>query len=85
MRILFGALHFGYFRNHESAIVRLAERGHEVVLAADIEDPLGGRAIVERLTARFPNVTFRFTPSLAGWAWMPLARRCCAGRCGGSA
>ncbi len=73
MRILFAALHFGYFRNHESAIVRLAERGHEIVLTADIEDVLGGRAIAERMGARFPNVTFRFTPPLVAWPWTPLA------------
>lgn len=73
MRILFSALHFGYFRNQESAIARLAERGHEIVLTADIEDTLGGRMLVERLAGRYPNVTFRFTEPLTAWPWMPLA------------
>ena len=54
MKVLFCALHFGYFRNFESVIAALAERGHDVHLAADEADALGGQALVERLKARFP-------------------------------
>ena len=52
MRILFAALHYGYFRNLESVVEALARRGHEVHLTAERTDSaLGGRPIVERLAA----------------------------------
>ena len=44
MKVLFIARHFTYFRNFESVIAELAERGHQVHLAADREEALGGRA-----------------------------------------
>ena len=63
MRLLFAALHFGYFRNLESVVDALARRGHEVHLAAERHDSaLGGRAIVERLAAQHANVTFDMMP-----------------------
>ncbi len=46
MRILFLARHYGYLRNYESAILELARHGHEVHLAADREEMLGGREMV---------------------------------------
>ena len=51
MRLLFVARHFTYFRNFEAAIRQLVDRGHEVHLAADRDEQLGGRALVERLAA----------------------------------
>lgn len=63
MKILFIARHFTYFRNFESAIVECAARGHHVHLAADLEEAFGGRQLVDRLAARFPDqVTVGFTP-----------------------
>jgi hypothetical protein len=63
--ILFVARHFTYFRNFESVIVSLAERGHRVHLAADREEAQGGRELVDGLSARFPSrVTVGFTPIL---------------------
>jgi len=55
MKVLFIARHFTYFRNFESVVALLAERGHCVHLAADREEQLGGRAMVDRLATRYPN------------------------------
>jgi hypothetical protein len=62
VRLLFIARHFTYFRNFDAAIARLAEQGHHVHLAADREEAQGGRALVDRLAATYPNVTVGFTP-----------------------
>jgi hypothetical protein len=63
--VLFIARHFTYFRNFESVIAALAERGHQLHLAADREEALGGRELVDRLAARYPSqVTVGFTPIL---------------------
>ena len=76
MKVLFCALHFGYFRNFESVIAALAEQGHAVHLAADEADALGGQALVERLAARYPQqVTFGYAPPLDGQPWFRLARK----------
>ncbi len=65
MTVLFIARHFTYFRNFESVVVALAERGHRVHLAADREEASGGRDLVDRLASRFPSqVTVGFTPIL---------------------
>jgi hypothetical protein len=65
MTVLFIARHFTYFRNFESVVAGMAARGHRVHLAADREEALGGRELVDRLAARFPaQVTVGFTPIL---------------------
>ena len=74
MRVLFIARHFTYFRNFESVIAGLAERGHAVHLAADREEALGGRELVDRLAARFPSlVSVGFTPILQWGRYRRLA------------
>jgi len=60
--ILFIARHFTYFRNFDAVIEHLALRGHRVHLAADREDGLGGRGLVNDLAARHPRVTVGDTP-----------------------
>ncbi len=75
MKLLFWAAHFGYFRNFESAIVALAGRGHRIHLAADEADSVGGGALVERLAAEHPGVTYGFGPSLDAEPWFRLARK----------
>jgi hypothetical protein len=75
MKILFFAAHYAYYRNFESVIVSLAERGHQVHLSADERESLGGQALVERLAARWPSVTFGFAPSLDDEPWFLLARK----------
>ena len=63
MKIVFAALHFGYFRNLESVVEELARRGHHVHLVAERADSAaGGRAIVERLAATFDHVTCGTVP-----------------------
>jgi len=75
MKILFLARHFSYLRNFESAVVELAERGHEIHLTADREESLGGAAMVERLAARYPRITVGWTPRRQSGAWHELARK----------
>jgi hypothetical protein len=62
VKVLFIARHFTYFRNFDSVIEMLAERGHAIHLAADRDEAQGGRALVERLAARYPSVTVGYTP-----------------------
>jgi hypothetical protein len=74
MNVLFIARHFTYFRNFESVIGALADRGHRIHLAADREEALGGRELVDRLAARYPaHVTVGFTPILQWGRYRRLA------------
>jgi hypothetical protein len=58
VKILFAALHNGYYRNLDSVVEELARRGHQVHLGAEREDSsFGGQPIVDRLTTAYPNVT----------------------------
>ncbi len=68
MRILFFARHFTYLRNFESVLVQLAEEGHQVHVAAERKDTLGGTAMLERLAARFHGISFGEAPKRTdGW------------------
>ena len=61
MKVLFAGLHFAYFKNFESAVRELADRGHSVHLSADeVEAPvdIGGQDLVERLAAQYPSVSW---------------------------
>ena len=63
MRILFAALHNGYYRNIEPVVDALAARGHQVYLGAERSDSaLGGQVIVDRLAAAHANVSFGPVP-----------------------
>jgi hypothetical protein len=73
--ILFIARHFSYLRLFESAIVSLAQRGHRITLAADREEAMGGRQMVERIAAAYPNVRVTEAPGRHAGAWAELARR----------
>jgi hypothetical protein len=74
MNVLFIARHFTYFRNFESVIAALAERGHRLHLASDREEALGGRELVDGLAARYPSqVTVGFTPILQWGRYRRLA------------
>jgi hypothetical protein len=53
----------------------LAARGHTITLAADREEAMGGRGMVERLAARYPNVRLADVPGRRAGAWSELARR----------
>src|SRR5688500_4115340 len=75
MKILFLARHFSYLRNFESGIEELARRGHTLHLSADREESMGGAGMVERLAARYPNVTVGWTPARESGAWYDLCRK----------
>jgi hypothetical protein len=75
MKVLFIARHYSYLRLFESAIEELAARGHTLTLAADREESLGGRAMVERLAARRPNVRLADAPGRPAGPWTEIARR----------
>ncbi len=75
MKILFTALHFANYRNFESVIRDLAARGHQVHLLADEKESLGGEALVERLAAEYPAITWGWTPSPAEEPWFPFAQK----------
>ena len=61
--ILFIARHFAYFRNYESVIDTLASRGHRIHLAAEREEELGGRDLVDRLAAAHPGISIGWVPA----------------------
>ena len=63
VKILFIARHFTYFRNYESVVAALAASGHQIHLAAERDEYLGGRALVERLAADHP--------ALVSFGWIP--------------
>ena len=74
MKVVFIARHFTYFRNFESVITALAGQGHTVHLAADREEALGGRELVDRVAAAHPGrVTVGFTPILHWGRYRRLA------------
>ena len=75
VKILFIARHYSYLRLFESALDSLAARGHAITLAADREETLGGRQMVERIAARYPHVQMTEAPGRHAGAWSELARR----------
>jgi hypothetical protein len=75
MKLLVSAMHFAYFRNFESVLEALAAEGHDIHVAADEPETFGGRALVERLAAAYPRVTYGSVPSAADEPWMPFAQK----------
>ena len=76
MKLLFFARHWSYLRNYESAIEELAARGHDVHMATHVEETMGGRQMIERLVARYPDrLSTGTAPGRALGAWSELARR----------
>jgi len=76
MKFLFFARHWSYLRNFESALAELAERGHTLHLAVDREESLGGRQMVERLVARYPErLSMGNAPGRGADGWSELARK----------
>jgi hypothetical protein len=71
MRILFLGRHFTYFRNFESVLRDLASRGHQLHLAVEQDESLGGSKLVQSLVAEFPNVTAGLLPDRPedDWTW----------------
>jgi hypothetical protein len=65
VKILFFGRHFTYFRNFESVLRGLAERGHHIHLAADRDESTGGLQLVQTLAATYPNLTYGEAPARA--------------------
>ncbi len=63
MKILFFGRHYTYFRNFDSVLRGLAARGHEIHLAAERDEFIGGQHLVEALHAAHPNITFGEAPA----------------------
>ena len=75
MKILFSALHFANLRNYESVVRLLAERGHRVHLIAEEPETFGGQALVERLAAEHPTVSWGWAPSPSEEPWFSFAQK----------
>ena len=72
MRILFLGRHYTYFRNFESVLRGLAERGHTMHLAVERDETLGGLSMVQALASEFPSITYGEAPGRADddWSWV---------------
>ena len=75
MKILFSVSHFGFLRNFEPALRRLAERGHAIHLLADRRDNLGGTRTIDNLLATHPqSFTWSYAPSRKGDPFHEIGR-----------
>ncbi|HXG87677.1 MAG TPA: hypothetical protein VNJ02_05010 [Vicinamibacterales bacterium] len=75
MKVLFLARHFGYLRNYEATLRGLLQHGHQVHVAADREEALGARQMVERWSREWPGLTMGWTPDRESDDWFWLASR----------
>ena len=76
MKLLFFARHWAYLRNFESAIEALAQDGHRIHMAVSVTETLGGRQMIERLVARYPeHLSMGEAPVQPDGAWWHLSRR----------
>jgi hypothetical protein len=57
VKLLFLARHANYFRNFEGVVRLLAERGHQVHLAVERGESVGGSTLLDQLTAAYAGVT----------------------------
>jgi hypothetical protein len=77
VKILFVARHFTYFRNFDSVLRLLASHGHAIHLAVERDETqgLGGVALVERLAADYPSITFGEAPGREPDEWARLSAK----------
>jgi hypothetical protein len=75
MRILFVARHYTYFRNYDSALRDLASHGHEIHLAVQMSDAMGGQQAIQALTEQYPTITHGVFPDDEPDEWRDLSRR----------
>jgi len=76
MKLLFFARHWSYLRNYESAIEALAQRGHRVHMVVNVVEGLGGRQMIERLVARYPEqLSMGEAPNRSVGPWFELGKR----------
>ena len=80
MKVLFSVNHFGFLRNFEPALRRLAERGHRIHLLAERRDSLGGTKTIDNLEAACPGAfSWSYLPSRAddGFQLLAVKMRLC--------
>ena len=75
MKVLFATLHYAHLRNFDSVVRELAARGHQVHLADEEPEALGGQPLVQELAASNPSITWDRIPSLEHEGWFDVARR----------
>ena len=75
MKVLFATLHYAHFRNFDSVVRGLADRGHQVHLADEEPETLGGQALVDQLAADHASITWDRIPSLEHERWFDAAQR----------
>ena len=74
MKVLFSVSHFGFLRNFEPALHRMAAEGHRLHLLADRKDNLGGTRTIENLTrANGEAISFSYAPSRKDDPWYHFA------------
>jgi hypothetical protein len=73
MRILFEMYHPGFLRNFEGPVRKLADRGHELILAFERPARLGEEALVAELCAKYPNIVTRELGKEPKTAWRQVA------------
>lgn len=69
MRILFCVAHWGYLRNFDRVLRRLAEHGQRIHVAADVPDSFGNAPLVEQLAAELPALTYGWMPDREHGPW----------------
>jgi hypothetical protein len=77
VRLVYLLTHAGLFRNFDSTLRLLAERGHEVHVGLD--SPKYPSAALDALVAAHPNLTVGRTPTPADDRWQALGRAVRAG------
>jgi hypothetical protein len=75
VKLLFLARHANYFRSFESVIRLWAERGHQVHLAVERGESVGGSALLDSLTSAYPGLTAGEAPRREAGEWTSLAGR----------
>jgi len=75
MRILFVARHFTYFRSYDAALRELAARGHQIHLAVERSESMGGEQAVHALAREYPSITYGTVPPRREDAASNLSRR----------
>jgi hypothetical protein len=73
MRILFSTSSYGFLRNFQSSIRRLAEQGHHIHLLAERTDTVDGEKMAEALLAEHPDrITASYLRSSRHRLWYTL-------------
>jgi hypothetical protein len=73
VKILFSTSSYGFLRNFQSSIRRLAEQGHHIHLLAERSDTVDGQKMADALVAEYPErITASFLRSSRHRLWYTL-------------